>query len=546
MPQTHYIANVNKANAQPVSTMRTLPVTQKNIPVSDNTNILSTTDLKGRITSVNQDFIAISGYTEAELLNHGHNILRHPDMPAAAFRHMWQSIQKGQSWRGIVKNRCKNGDHYWVDAYVSPVYKDGKIIEFQSVRRKADENCITRAEKLYQRLNNNQNIRIHSFNPVFLTFIAMTPVLFSIVIMLTFGVLNITSTLLLTLSVIAAAFISQKLLSLNTLDAQTDKTELVDQALQYIYTGSRLPAATIDHVIQTKQSDTAALAGRMQHVSEQLKISSHAINANMIQLNQNISRQFTETESLATAMHQMAASIQDVAANARENAANGEKLQVTITLCNKQSKNTASKLKSVDNTIQQAAQEFKTLNDNSQQIRNVLEVITALADQTNLLALNAAIEAARAGDAGRGFAVVADEVRQLAIRTQGSVNEIAQISTLIDQSTQQSSLVLQQGAAQTAECVSAIIELTSQIDLLSNNTLSTLSANEQIAAAVTQQGAVAENINQSVYTIRDLAEDTRLQSENSQQFANGLLSLADKFSSLCRFFWQKALLRSHS
>ncbi|WP_240473078.1 methyl-accepting chemotaxis protein [Arsukibacterium perlucidum] len=307
-----------------------------------------------------------------------------------------------------------------------------------------------------------------------------------------------------------------------------------------------MPVAKIDHLIQGKQSDTAALAGRMQHVSEQLKSSSESINDNMTQLNQNIARQFAETESLATAMHQMVTSIQDVASNARDNAANGEQLQVTIKHCNTHSVTTTAQLNKLDKTLQQAALEFTKLNQNSQQIRSVLDVITALADQTNLLALNAAIEAARAGEAGRGFAVVADEVRQLANRTQRSVSEIAQISKLIDGNTQQSSMVLKQGAVQTADCVSAIAELNRLIDILSNSTLDTLGANEQIAAAVTQQGAVAESINQSVYIIRDLAEDTRQQSQSSQQLANNLRSLGEKFNLLSRFFWQKTLQKSHS
>lgn len=521
--------------------MRQNTVTQKNIPVSPDVNILSTTDLKGRITSVNHDFIAISGYTEKELIHHGHNILRHPDMPAAAFKHMWQTIQNGQSWRGIVKNRCKNGDHYWVDAYVSPIYKDDKIVEFQSVRRKADEKSIVRAEKLYQALNNNQKIKIKSFSTMLLALIAMAPLLLSLITIFMLGALSSTGAILLTLFVIPTALLARKLLALNAFEMTSDKAELVGQALQYIYTGSRMPIAKIDYLIQGKQSDTAALAGRMQHVSEQLKNSSESITDNMSQLTQNIAHQFKETELLATAMHQMVTSIQDVASNARDNAANGEQLQVTIKNCNTHSVFTAAQLNKLDNTLKKAALEFTKLNQNSQQIRSVLDVITALADQTNLLALNAAIEAARAGDAGRGFAVVADEVRQLANRTQRSVSEIAQISTLIDSNTQQSSMVLEQGAIQTADCVSAIIELNHLIDILSKSTLDTLNANEQIATAVTQQGSVAESINQSVFVIRNLAEDTKQQSQNSQQQAKDLLSLGEKFDLLCRFFWQKNL-----
>lgn len=88
--------------------------------VSDTQTIISTTDLKGNITYANPYFIEASGYTEGELLGAPQNILRHPDMPTAAFRDMWTTIKSGLPWSGMVKNRRKNGDHYWVLANVTP------------------------------------------------------------------------------------------------------------------------------------------------------------------------------------------------------------------------------------------------------------------------------------------------------------------------------------------------------------------------------------------------------------------------------------------
>ena len=93
--------------------------------LASDANILSTTDLKSHIQYVNPDFEQISGYKMEELVGDKHNIIRHPDMPSAAFTDMWQHLLEQKSWMGVVKNRCKNGDHYWVDAYASPVVKDG-------------------------------------------------------------------------------------------------------------------------------------------------------------------------------------------------------------------------------------------------------------------------------------------------------------------------------------------------------------------------------------------------------------------------------------
>ena len=98
-----------------------LPVTGVENDYRCDMHIVSTTDVKGITTSVNGDFKAIAGFPDDELLGKSHNVVRHPDMPPAAFADLWATIKQGKPWMGIVKNRCKNGDHYWVDAYVTPM-----------------------------------------------------------------------------------------------------------------------------------------------------------------------------------------------------------------------------------------------------------------------------------------------------------------------------------------------------------------------------------------------------------------------------------------
>lgn len=114
-----------------------LPVTQQETVWSDNTQIVSKTDLKGTITYINRDFIEVSGFSESELLGQNHNIVRHPDMPPEAFADLWSVVKQGKPWIGIVKNRCKNGDYYWVEAVVSPVIENDQLTGFVSVRKKA-------------------------------------------------------------------------------------------------------------------------------------------------------------------------------------------------------------------------------------------------------------------------------------------------------------------------------------------------------------------------------------------------------------------------
>ncbi len=129
------------------------PVSGREVAVGETANILSTTDLKGTITYANADFVAISGFSEAELLGQPHNIVRHPDMPEPAFADLWATLRSGKSWMGIVKNRCKNGDHYWVSAFATPVSRNGETIEYQSVRTRAQPEQIRNAEALYAKLH---------------------------------------------------------------------------------------------------------------------------------------------------------------------------------------------------------------------------------------------------------------------------------------------------------------------------------------------------------------------------------------------------------
>jgi len=132
---------------------KNLPVTQIERDYPDEERLISETDLRGVITAANASFCAVCGYSREELVGQPHNIVRHPDMPPEAFRDMWRTIQAGERWVGLVKNRCKNGDHYWVRAVVSPIKVDGKIVGYRSVRRKPTREEIAAAEELYRRMN---------------------------------------------------------------------------------------------------------------------------------------------------------------------------------------------------------------------------------------------------------------------------------------------------------------------------------------------------------------------------------------------------------
>jgi len=130
-----------------------LPVTNVERPYPDGEVIVSMTDAKGIITYANSTFVEMSGYSEKELIGTNHNIVRHPDMPPAAFEDLWNTIKAGKPWSGVVKNRCKNGDHYWVHAHVAAIYQEGHLTGYVSMRNKPTRGQVEGAEELYRAIN---------------------------------------------------------------------------------------------------------------------------------------------------------------------------------------------------------------------------------------------------------------------------------------------------------------------------------------------------------------------------------------------------------
>ncbi len=112
--------------------------------------IVSSTDLKGIITYANRKFCNIAGYTKEELTGKNHNIVRHPDMPKAAFQEVWDTISEGKDWTGIVKNLRKDGKYYWVYSHISPIFSDGVITGYSAARRPASKSEISEIIPVYR------------------------------------------------------------------------------------------------------------------------------------------------------------------------------------------------------------------------------------------------------------------------------------------------------------------------------------------------------------------------------------------------------------
>ncbi|MCG5514027.1 PAS domain-containing methyl-accepting chemotaxis protein [Ectothiorhodospira shaposhnikovii] len=522
---------------------KNLPVTGREKTFSSQVNILSTTDLKGIITDVNGDFIEISGYTEAELLNKNHNILRHPDMPPAAFQNLWDSLKAGRSWMGVVKNRCKNGDHYWVNAYVTPIRKDGRVVEYQSVRTRPDRALVERAEAVYAQVMAGRLPRALRWPlpgvRVRLPMLILAAAAVGGVMGLFAGgsaaqVLAPTAGF----GVLAGTWAWFGVSPLARLQ-QRARVVVHNPLCQFVYTGRTDEYGEIDFALRMLAAETGAAVGRVAEAAKRLSEQTREMVTSVEHSRKSIMAQQAETEQVATAVNQMSASVQEVASSARHTAQSAEHADEGAVSGRRLVVETGAAIGHLSREVDRATQVIHDLQTRSNEISKVVEVIQGIAEQTNLLALNAAIEAARAGEEGRGFAVVADEVRSLASRTQKSTQEIQDMIEKLQAGAESSVQVMGQSREQAERCVIQAEEAAESLEAITRSVGAITEMSIQIATAVDQQSAVSEDINRSVTNIRHSAEENADAILKIEQAAGELADLSRHLELLAMQFWDR-------
>ncbi|RRV14427.1 PAS domain S-box protein [Stutzerimonas xanthomarina] len=525
--------------------MRTnLPVSGREITVGETANILSTTDLNGTITYANPDFVAISGFSEDELLGEPHNLVRHPDMPEAAFADLWQTLQANRSWMGIVKNRCKNGDHYWVSAFATPVGRDGKVVEYQSVRTRAQPEQIRAAEALYARLREGRAAGALRASRLGLRGRVALLAGLGCAAGAALGALLLGAPLA---AGAAAAVLGGAVATGLAALALAPLTQLAQQARrighnpvsQLIYTGRRDEIGEIAFAMKMLETEAGAMVGRIADCSRQLSSHARDLLGAMHGSTESASRQQQETDLIATAIRQMTASVQEVALNAQRTAEVAARADSEAASGREIVGLTGSSITRLAGDIQQAAEVIHQLESHSQEISRVLEVIHSIAEQTNLLALNAAIEAARAGDQGRGFAVVADEVRQLASRTSSATTDIQSMIGSLQAGARQAVDVMQRSREQAQHSVSHADQAEHSLGGINSRVNEISAMSSQIAAAVDQQSSASEEITQSIVSIRGSSDNHVATGLHSQRSACGVAQLADGMLELVQQFWAR-------
>ncbi|HHQ5841998.1 MAG: methyl-accepting chemotaxis protein [Enterobacter asburiae] len=404
-------------------------VTQNEYPLDDDTTLMSTTDVHSYITHANDTFVQVSGYQLDELTGQPHNMVRHPDMPKAAFADMWYTLQQGEPWSGIVKNRRKNGDHYWVRANAVPMVRHGQVTGYMSIRTKATAEEIAAVEPLYRALNDGScKKRVHKGLVVGKGWLGKLPAMplrwrVRSVMAVLFALLA--ATLIATsagwMPLVAAAVV----MLLGTLLFEQQIVRPVEnvarQALK-VATGER---NSVQHL---NRSDELGLTLRaVGQLGLMCRWLINDVSSQVVSVRDGSDRLAQGNEDLNDRTRQTVANVQQTVATMNQMAASVQSNSETAAEVDKLSVAASSAATKGGNAMQTVVKTMDDIADSTQRIGSITSLINDIAFQTNILALNAAVEAARAGEQGKGFAVVAGEVRHLASRSASAANDIRKL-----------------------------------------------------------------------------------------------------------------------
>ena len=472
--------------------MRTnLPVSQREYRFADGVTIVSTTDLDSRITYCNPAFIEVSGFAQEELLGQPHNMVRHPDMPPEAFRDMWDTLRAGHPWMGLVKNRRKNGDHYWVVANVTPLMQDGAAVGYLSVRTQASAQQVQQAEALYARMRTEAaagplrtRLRRGELVPTpaqKARLLAQRALRLAAAAASAGALAGVGAWLAGPVGAGVGAAVAGAAIS-----AQARRA-LMQRADTLVAAANRLAAGDLSVRID---SSRYGAFGALARALNQVMVNMQAIVSDVRSQVTGVSNASCEiangnndlaarTEQTAANLQQTAASMDQMSSTVRHNAATAEEATTLATSASEAAERGGLAMGEVTHTMGAIA-------ESSHRIADIIGVIDSIAFQTNILALNAAVEAARAGEQGRGFAVVAGEVRMLAQRSAQAAREI---KTLIDDSVKKvnDGTRLVGAAGQTVHDIVRQVQHVSQlINAIGDTTREQTGGIDQIGRAVTQ------------------------------------------------------------
>ena len=286
------------------------------VDFSVNEQLVSTTDLQGVITYANDNFCRVAGYSRAEMIGQHHNMVRHPDMPKAAFADLWSKLKQGKPWRGMVKNRCKDGRYYWVDAYVTPIFEQGRINGYQSVRSRAVPEMKEVAARTYARLKaveRGERKAVLSLRPM-----RHGLAIVGLLLMLAGGIyaMGPWAPLFTLLPLVWLGLLYRHAL-FSTPRFLRQLAEEYDSLTRLIYSGDE-PSAIADFHIKLLQARIRTVLGRVDDATLSLQELAAHLKTASSEASADIAEQDIQTQQVATAITEMAATAHEIARNIQE------------------------------------------------------------------------------------------------------------------------------------------------------------------------------------------------------------------------------------
>ncbi len=500
------------------------PVTQREFDYPDDSTLMSMTDTQSHIIYANAAFVAVSGFSRDEIIGQPHNMVRHPDMPKEAFADMWKTIQGGDPWSALVKNRRKTGDHYWVRANAAPVYRNNQLVGYMSVRTKPGRAEIEAAEALYRDIREGKarGVALHKGLVVrtgmsgWMSLLQTLSVRWRIRLGALAGFATVVGACAAVgvgagvLAIVAGGAAAAAVLSDLWIESQVaSPLETVLRVAKGVAAGNPERNVSLNRVdeigmiLRAVNQAGLNLRSLVDDVSEQTD-GVYTASSEIASGNNDLS---ARTEETASSLEQTAASMEQLDSTVKQNADNAKQ-------ANQLALGASTIAIKGGEMVEQVVQTMKGINDSSKKIADIISVIDGIAFQTNILALNAAVEAARAGEQGRGFAVVAGEVRNLAQRSAEAAKEIKTLITASVERVEQGTALVDRAGTTMTEVVSSIKRVT---DIMG-----------EISAAATEQSAGVAQVGEAVSQMDQVTQQNAALVEESAAAAESLTQQAQQ------------------